>query len=88
VLSPTIFDAIRHTQPGKDGEIQLTDAIRLLLQNGEKVYGVRLNDNEKRYDIGNFESYFKAFVEFALADEKFGDTLRKSLEELLNAHHP
>ena len=88
VLSPAIFDAIRHTQPGKGGEIQLTDAIRLLIQNGGKVFGSRLNGSEKRYDIGNFESYFNAFIEFALADDKYGDSLRKSLEELLHAHHP
>ena len=88
VLSPAIFDAIRHTQPGKGGEIQLTDSIRLLIQNGGKVFGSRLNGNEKRYDIGNFESYFNAFLEFALADDKYGDSLRKSLEELLHAHHP
>jgi UTP--glucose-1-phosphate uridylyltransferase len=87
VLSPVIFDAIRKTQPGKGGEIQLTDAISILLKNGGKVMGVRLKDNEKRYDIGNFESYFNAFVEFALADEKYGDALRQSLMELLYAHH-
>jgi UTP--glucose-1-phosphate uridylyltransferase len=88
VLSPAIFDAIRSTQPGKGGEIQLTDAIRLLMQNGGKIFGIRLNGNEKRYDIGNFESYFNAFIEFALADKKYGNTLRQSLEELLHAHHP
>jgi UTP--glucose-1-phosphate uridylyltransferase len=88
VLSPAIFDAIRYTQPGKGGEIQLTDAIRLLMQNGRKIFGIRLNGNEKRYDIGNFESYFNAFMEFALADEKYGYSLRQSLEELLHAHHP
>jgi UTP--glucose-1-phosphate uridylyltransferase len=88
VLSPAIFDAIRDTQPGKGGEIQLTDAIRLLMRNGGKIFGVRLNGNEKRYDIGNFESYFNAFIEFALADEKYGYSLRQSLEEFLHAHHP
>jgi UTP--glucose-1-phosphate uridylyltransferase len=88
VLSPAIFDAIRYTQPGKGGEIQLTDAIRLLMQNGRKIFGIRLNGNEKRYDIGNFESYFNAFMEFALADEKYGYSLRQSLEELLHAYHP
>jgi UTP--glucose-1-phosphate uridylyltransferase len=87
VLSPAIFDAIQHTQPGKGGEIQLTDAIRKLSQNGGKLFGVCLTENEKRYDIGNFESYFRAFVEFALADEKYGASLHKNLEELLNAHH-
>jgi UTP--glucose-1-phosphate uridylyltransferase len=88
VFSPAIFDAIQHTKPGKGGEIQLTDAIRLLLHNNHKIYGVCLDSTEKRYDIGNFESYFRAFVEFALADEKYGDTLRQSIEELLHAHHP
>lgn len=88
VLSPMIFDAIRRTKPGKGGEIQLTDAIRLLMQNGNKIYGVRLPNDEKRYDIGNFESYFRTFVEFALADEKYGGPLHQSLEELLYAHHP
>jgi UTP--glucose-1-phosphate uridylyltransferase len=88
VLSPTIFDAIQHTQPGKGGEIQLTDAIRLLIQNGGKIFGVCLHGDEKRYDIGNFASYFRAFIEFALADEKYGDSLRRSLEELIHAHHP
>ena len=87
VLSPEIFNAIRDTQPGKGGEIQLTDAISLLLKSGRKVIGVRLKDYEKRYDIGNFESYFNAFVEFALADEKYGESLRQSLVELLYAHH-
>jgi len=88
VLSPAIFNAIRSTQPGKGGEIQLTDAIRLLMQNGGKIFGVRLNSSEKRYDIGNFESYFNAFIEFALADEKYGNALHQSLEELLHGHHP
>jgi UTP--glucose-1-phosphate uridylyltransferase len=87
VLSPDIFNAIEHTPPGKGGEIQLTDAISLLIKNGRKVFGVCLNDNEKRYDIGNFESYFKAFIEFVLADEKYGDVLRQVIEELLYAHH-
>ncbi len=87
VLSPDIFEAIKHTQPGKGGEIQLTDAIRQLIKNGNKVYGVCLNGNEKRYDIGNFETYFRAFVEFALADDKYGPSLQKFLEEQINAHH-
>lgn len=87
VLSPSVFDALRRTKPGAGGEIQLTDAIRMLLRDGGKVYGVRLGQNEKRYDIGNFGSYFRAFTEFALADEKFGSELRNYLNELMNADH-
>ena len=62
VFAPEIFDMLEQTPPGKAGEIQLTDAIRLLLQNGAKGIGVRLSPEERRYDIGNFESYFEAFV--------------------------
>ena len=87
VFAPAIFEALQQIQPGKDGEIQLTDAIRLLIQGGGKVYGLRLRGDERRYDIGNFESYFRAFVAFALADEKHGPALRQHLEALLNAHH-
>jgi len=84
VFAPAIFDAIQRTPPGKGGEIQLTDAIRLLIQGGAKVYGVRLRPDEQRYDIGNFDAYFRAFMEFALADEKHGPTLRQYLERYLN----
>jgi len=86
VLSPSVFDAIRRTHPGKGGEIQITDAIRLMMQEGGKAYGIRLRSDERRYDIGNFQAYFRAFVEFALADEKQGPALRKHVEALLNAH--
>lgn len=86
VFAPTIFDALRRTPPGKGGEIQLTDAIRLLLQEGGTVYGVTLQ-GERRYDIGNFDAYFRAFVEFALADEKYGAGLREYVERLIYDHH-
>lgn len=83
VFSPRIFDALHETKPGKAGDIQLTDAIRLVLKQGGKGFGMRLNANEKRYDIGDFESYFKAFCEFALADPEVGQTLKATLKELL-----
>ncbi len=88
VFSPVIFETLERTDFGAGDEIQLTDAVRLLLQEGGSVYGVRLRPGEKRYDIGNFPSYFRAFVEFALADEKYGQGLRSFLEELIHAHHP
>ena len=84
VLAPSIFDAIDRIEPGKDGEIQLTDAIRILIQEKGHVYGVCLGQSERRYDIGNFDSYFRAFVEFALNDERSGPVLRKALEEILD----
>lgn len=84
VLSPAIFEALKQTKPGAGDEIQLTDAIRILLQQGKKVWGVKLHDDEKRYDIGNFGTYFRAFTEFALADETYGPELKKHLNDLLN----
>jgi len=87
VFAPSIFEALQQIQPGKGGELQLTDAIRLVIQGGGKVYGVRLHRNEIRYDVGNFDSYFRAFVEFALADKKCGPSLRQYLENLLDDHH-
>ena len=85
VFSPRIFDALRETQPGKGGEIQLTDAIRQLLKSGCKGIGMRLPATERRYDIGNFESYFRTFVEFALADEHHGSMMQNYLRELLDS---
>lgn len=82
IFTPAIFDALNRTTPGKGGEIQLTDAIKIMIEDGAKVCGVRLNRDERRYDIGNFESYFRAFIEFALADEKFGDSLREYIATL------
>ncbi|HTS19777.1 MAG TPA: UTP--glucose-1-phosphate uridylyltransferase [Verrucomicrobiae bacterium] len=87
VLAPTVFDAIRRIHPGKGGEIQVTDAIRLMIKEGGKAYGIRLSRAERRYDIGNFQSYFRAFVEFALADKKQGPALRQHVEALLRDHH-
>jgi UTP--glucose-1-phosphate uridylyltransferase len=45
---------------------------------------VRLDASERRYDIGNFDAYFRAFVEFALADPRYGTGLRRYLEGLLH----
>jgi UTP--glucose-1-phosphate uridylyltransferase len=87
VLSPAIFGALANTKRGKGGEIQLTDAIRSLIQNGGRAYGVRLRPGERRYDIGNFQSYFEAFVEFALADPRFGAALKQRLLDLLDVSH-
>jgi UTP--glucose-1-phosphate uridylyltransferase len=87
VFAPEVFNAIRRIQPGKGGEMQITDAIRLMIQEGGKVYGLRLRNDERRYDIGNFQAYFRAFLEFALADRTQGPPLRTYLEGLLHGHH-
>jgi UTP--glucose-1-phosphate uridylyltransferase len=83
VLPPEIFDAIDQTSPGKNGEIQLTDAIRILMQRGRKVIGVRLAGGERRCDIGNYESYYRTFADFALADKELGPGFREYLKQKL-----
>jgi UTP--glucose-1-phosphate uridylyltransferase len=83
IFSPLIFDMIRRVQPDKRGEIQLTDAIQFMCEEGKRVIAVKLSREEKRYDIGNFPSYFESFVEFALADPVYGADFRRTLERLL-----
>ena len=83
IFSPLIFDMIRRVQPDQRGEIQLTDAIQFMCEEGRRVVAVKLPPGEKRYDIGNFPSYFESFVEFALADPVYGAGFRSALERLL-----
>ena len=80
VFSPAIFEALERTLPDRGGEVQLTDAIRLLLQRGESVYAWTLSPAEPRYDVGNFDSYFRAFIDFALEDERYGYLARKYIK--------
>ena len=86
VFSPAIFDCLEKTPRGKGNEIQLTDAVRMLIREGRQVLGVRLMPDERRFDIGNFESYFLAFAEFAMADEQYGPLLSGRIEELLKRY--
>ena len=51
-------------------------------QNLEERLGVKLQSDERRYDIGNFRSYFETFIEFALADPEYGEDLRRTLRRL------
>lgn len=83
IFGPQVFSALRDTAPGHSGEIQLTDAIRILLSAGCPVWCVRLEGGCRRYDIGNFDSYFKAFVEISLQDPELGEGLRAHLASLL-----
>jgi UTP--glucose-1-phosphate uridylyltransferase len=81
VFGPEIFDAIRRT-PEKNGEYQITDSIRLVMEQHE-VWGLRLGPGEKRFDVGGFESYFRAFLTFALEDEEAGEVFREYARKLI-----
>ncbi len=82
VLTPAIFDAIARTTPGRGGEIQLTDAIKVLLGR-EPVYGYTFS--EGRYDVGNKLDYLKATFELALERDDLGPPLRAFLQERLRS---
>ena len=60
VFQPVIFKALENTKPGKNGEIQLTDAIQKLIDWGLNVYAVRLDKNYAHLDIGSPERYWEA----------------------------
>jgi len=83
VFEPDIFDAIRKTPKGYGGERQLTDAMRVLLKEGKPVWAFKLNEREKRHDIGDLRTYAMAFVDMCLADPEIGATFRRDLEGLL-----
>lgn len=82
VFDPSIFDAIEATRPGLGGERWLTDSITILARESPPVRVVPLQPDERRYDIGNFESYFRAFIDFALADPQYGAGVRQYVSEL------
>lgn len=82
VLSPAIFECLERTPPGNGGEIQLTDAIRLLLER-EPVHGVVLR--ARRHDIGNPIDWLKTNLLFASRDAATWAALSPMLRELLDA---
>lgn len=85
VFEPILFDALKRTKRGRNNEIQLTDAIRTLIHEGHRCQVVTLTDEERRYDIGNFGSYFRAFIDMALRDPEEGDAVRDYLRSMLAA---
>jgi UTP--glucose-1-phosphate uridylyltransferase len=60
VFNKTIFEVLELTQPDKDGEVQLTDAIQKLIDTGHKVQAIKLDRNDIRLDIGSPENYWNA----------------------------
>jgi|SRR5579872_5131508 len=79
ILTPKIFEALEKTPLGAGGELQLTDGIRLLMQQ-EKVYGYRFEG--KRHDTGDKLGFLKATVEFALKRDDMGADFRTYLKGL------
>ena len=84
LLDRAIFDALRRIKPGKGGELQLTDAIELLIQEGHPVHVVV--HQGKRHDLGNPGGYIPANVDFGLHDETYGPALYKALKHILSEY--
>ena len=80
ILTPDIFEILRRVQPGKGGEIQLTDALRLMADR-EAVYAYTFSG--RSYDTGNKLGFLKATVEYALRREDLGDAFREYLRHSL-----
>lgn len=82
ILDRKIFDALRRITPGAGGELQLTDAIALLISEGEPVHVVVHHGT--RHDLGNPGGYLKAAVDFALDRDDYGPELREWLTKRLS----
>lgn len=79
ILTPEIFTALDATEPGRGGEIQLTDGLRHLLRS-RPIYGVKFEG--RRFDAGDKLGFLKATVEFALKRADLGDSFRDYLRSL------
>ena len=79
LFTPRIFEKLKITPPGKGGEIQLTDAIRLLLEE-EAVYAIKIDS--RVYDTGTPMGYIQTILEFALQREDLREELLRYIKEL------
>ena len=77
VFGPKLFDYLQRTTEGTGNEIQLTDAVRMMIKDGIKILGVKLTDADRRYDIGNFPSYLRAILDFATLDPECHQVLQE-----------
>lgn len=84
VLTPEIFEFLATTQPGKGGEIQLTDGIQALRRR-QAVYGYRFSG--QRYDVGDKFGYIQATIDIALTRPEIAPRLRRYLAELHEGSH-
>ena len=78
IVTPDIFPILHETKPGKNNEVQLTDALNKL---AAKRKMIAYDFIGKRYDVGNKLGFVKATVDFALHDDKIKDELLEFLRE-------
>ncbi|MFA5576187.1 MAG: UTP--glucose-1-phosphate uridylyltransferase GalU [Tissierellaceae bacterium] len=80
IISPAIFDILRDTRPGKGGEIQLTDALKVLATR-EDMFAYIFEG--KRYDVGDKLGFLQATVEYALRRPELRDEFLEYLKEII-----
>lgn len=80
IIKPEIFSILETTQPGKGGEIQLTDALKVLAKQ-DAVYAYDFEG--LRYDVGDKLGFLKATVEFALRRDDLGAPFRAYLKDIV-----
>ncbi len=80
VLPPEIFDILKKTPPGKGGELQLTDALRILVSE-RKVFAKRISG--KRYDVGTRLGFIRANIELGLLRPDLKEQINTLLKELV-----
>ncbi|QIA08062.1 UTP--glucose-1-phosphate uridylyltransferase GalU [Draconibacterium halophilum] len=78
LFTPEIFDYLETTTPGKNNEIQLTDAMKEMVKS-HPMYGMKFNG--KRYDIGNKLGFLKTNIEFGLKDPEIGEEMKMWIKE-------
>ncbi|MFW5982248.1 MAG: UTP--glucose-1-phosphate uridylyltransferase GalU [Halanaerobiaceae bacterium] len=81
IITPDIFDILAETKPGRNDEIQLTDALKELAKQRDVLAYDFIG---QRYDVGNKLGFLKATVEFAINREDLGEDFSKYLKELSN----
>jgi len=81
ILTPDVFKHLENLEPGKGGEIQLTDALKSMAKE-VSIYGYKIRC--KRYDAGEKFGYLKTIIEFALRDPEISSEFRKFLKEQLS----
>ncbi|WP_321345432.1 UTP--glucose-1-phosphate uridylyltransferase GalU [uncultured Draconibacterium sp.] len=78
IFTPEIFDYLENTTPGKNNEIQLTDAMREMVKE-HPMFGLKFDG--KRYDIGDKMGFLKTNLEFGLKDPEISETLKSWIKE-------
>ena len=85
ILTPDIFEYLEKVKPDKKGEIQLTDALELMVQDGKKMYAYIFKN--RRYDIGDIFDWLRANIELGLEDKEAGGKLKELIKSILEGRN-